>query len=88
MEFLGHKISDKDLDAKMENLKALLKVEAPRGLSELRRFLGLVTYYSKFLPDASTVLAPLYELLRAKAECGHAQKQTFQEVETLLKEAV
>lgn len=58
-------INDKGLHAKMENLEAILKVEACRGVSELT-FLCLVTYHQRVLPDASTVLASLYEIVRAK----------------------
>ena len=41
-----------------EKVKAVKEAPNP---SELKSYLGLLTYYSKFLPD---VLAPLYKLLR------------------------
>lgn len=47
VEFLGHKISKKGQQQR-ENLEAILKVEAPRGVSKLRMFLGIVTYYQNF----------------------------------------
>ena len=36
----------------------------PRNVSELKLSLGLLTYYSRFLPNMATVLNPLYNLLR------------------------
>ena len=33
-------------------------------MTELKSFLGLLSYYSKFLPNMSTTLSPLYALLQ------------------------
>ena len=36
----------------------------PKNVQELKAYLGLLTYYGKFLPDLSTKLASLYQVLR------------------------
>ncbi|XP_075560042.1 uncharacterized protein LOC142591632 [Dermacentor variabilis] len=59
VDFLGYKINDKGVHAKRENLESILDVGTPTGVPELRSFLGLVTYYQKFLPQAATIFAPL-----------------------------
>ena len=41
-----------------------MKVPSPTNVQELRSFLGLINYYAKFIPNASTILAPLNALLR------------------------
>ena len=46
---------------KVQAIKAALK---PRNVSELISYLDLLTYCGKFLPIVSTLLAPLYHLLR------------------------
>ena len=33
-------------------------------MRELKSYLGLLTYYGKFLPNLSSILSPLYRLLR------------------------
>ena len=38
-------------------------------MTQLQVFLGLVNYYSKFLPNLPSTLAPLYQLL-TKNGCG------------------
>ena len=38
-------------------------VPNPKNVSELKSYLGLFTYYSKFLLNMADVLAPLYKLL-------------------------
>ena len=57
----SHVISAKGLHTAESKVKAV--VDAPE-LRKLRSFLGMVTYYGKFLSDLTTVLAPLYRLLR------------------------
>ena len=58
----------------------------PANVTQLKAFLGLVSYYAKFLPDLSTKLAPLYKLLRQDKqwEWSYQQEQSFQEVKQLL----
>ncbi|UYV72182.1 K02A2.6-like [Cordylochernes scorpioides] len=36
----------------------------PKNIADLRRFLGMITYYSRFLPDVSTITYPLRRLLK------------------------
>ena len=46
-----------------EKVKAIKDASKPRNVSELKSYLGLLSYYLKFLPDLSTILAPSYEFL-------------------------
>ena len=62
VEYLGHVISAEGLKTSESKVKAVTNA----SLSELRSFLGLVNYYSKFLPDLASILAPLYSLLQKK----------------------
>ncbi len=61
--YLGHQISAQGLYPMPEKVGAIKEAPKPGNVSELKSFLGMVTYYGKFLPDLSTVLAPLYQLL-------------------------
>ena len=45
-------------------------VPSPKNVSELKSYLGLLKYYSKFLPNMAEVLAPLYKLLRIITKCS------------------
>ncbi|XP_040069342.2 uncharacterized protein LOC115329771 isoform X2 [Ixodes scapularis] len=89
VDFLGHRISNLGVQPKTENIDAILQVKAPRTVAEVRSFAGLVTYYHKFLKNASSIMAPLYELLRAEAkwEWGPRQQRAFSEAKTQLKKA-
>ena len=54
-------------------MRAIRDVPIPRGVSELKAYLGMLTYYSKSLPDRATVLAPLLALYR-REQHGNGQR--------------
>ena len=64
VEYLGYRISSEGLHATENKLKAILDAPKPRNVQQLRSFLGLVHYYSKFIPNLASLLAPLTNLLR------------------------
>lgn len=66
VEYLGHQISEKGLQPTAQKLKAIVEAPAPHNVSQLKSFLGMINYYSKFLPNLSTQLALLYSLLQKK----------------------
>ena len=67
-------------------MKAIVDAPAPRNVTELRSFLGLVNYYGNFLPDLATTLSPLYSLLQKQKRWtwGQRQKDAFKSVKDLL----
>lgn len=84
--YLGHKISAEGLSPVEEKVRAIKEAPSPKNVSELRSFLGLVNYYGKFLPDLSTTLAPLYQLLHKDSvwKWQRPQEKAFQHVKELL----
>ena len=64
VEYLGHKIDKNGVSPILEKLEAIRDAPAPTNLHQLRSWLGLVNYYNKYLPMASTKLKPLYDLER------------------------
>ncbi|BHF61010.1 hypothetical protein SprV_0100398000 [Sparganum proliferum] len=50
-----------------ENIRAIQRMPAPKNVSQLRSFLGLISYYSSFLPSLHDVRAPLNRLLQKDA---------------------
>ena len=62
--FLGYKIDAEGLHPLPDKVRAVENAPSPKNTAELKAYLGLLTYYSRFLPNLSTVLSPLYRLLR------------------------
>ena len=64
MTYLGLRISSKGIETTDEKTATIREAPEPRNVSELRRWLGLINYYAKFLKNLASTLAPLYRLLR------------------------
>lgn len=86
VKYLGHIIDATGLHPAVDKVKAIQNAPAPQNTSELKAYLGLLTYYSKFLPNMATTLAPLYQLLRnnVKWQWASAQVKAFQDSKELL----
>ena len=62
VEYLGHVIDASGLHPTQEKVKAIQEAPEPKNLVELCSFLGMINYYSRFLPNLSHHLAPLSSL--------------------------
>ena len=61
--FLGHVVSREGLQADPAKVQAIEGVPTPRTVREVRSFLGLASYYRRFVPGFATVARPLHRLL-------------------------
>ena len=64
VSYLGYQIDVDGLHPLSDKVQAVRDAPSPQSVQELKAYLSLLSYYSKFLPDLSTILAPLYKLLR------------------------
>ncbi|CAI5670817.1 unnamed protein product [Oreochromis niloticus] len=62
--FLGHRVDKTGLHPVPAKVKAVQEAPPPKSVTELKAYLGLLNFYNKFLPNLSTLLAPLHKLLR------------------------
>ena len=51
--FLGHKITSKGILPDDSKITAIINMEYPTNVTELQRFLGLINYVGKFIPNLS-----------------------------------
>ena len=86
VSYLGHVIDANGLRPLPEKVQAIQHAPTPKNVTELKSYLGLLTYYGKFLPNLSTCLAPFYKLLskHEKWEWSSEQERAFQESKDLL----
>lgn len=86
IEYLGHVLDSQGLHPSPEKVKAIKEAPAPSSVKELRAFLGLVNYYGRFMPNQSTLLAPLYKLLKdhTEWEWTKPQQKAFEACKELL----
>ncbi|XP_045541460.1 uncharacterized protein K02A2.6-like [Papilio machaon] len=64
INYLGYVINKNGLKKSPDKIKAIIDAPRPRNVSQLQSFLGLANYYRNFVPGASMMLSPLYELLK------------------------
>jgi len=80
--FLGYKIDKDGLHVPEARVKAITSVLIPCSVTQLKAFLGLVTYYGKFIRNMSTKVNPLYKLLKKDIPFvwGKDQNKAFNEI--------
>ena len=61
----------KSLKLEYEKDEALVKIPPPTSKKTLRSFLGMVSFYRKFVPTVSDLSAPLSDLLKKKMSVSH-----------------
>ncbi|CAH8456700.1 unnamed protein product [Dicrocoelium dendriticum] len=71
IDFLGHRISASGIEALPDKIQALKDYPAPSSFKQLRRFLGLVNYYRRFIPNCASIVQPMTDLLRGKQRSFH-----------------
>lgn len=67
LEFLGHQISDTGVKPVPAKVDVIRHFPRPETAQELRRFLGMINFFHRFIPHAAAVLTPLYAALRGKS---------------------
>ena len=67
MLYLGHIIGEQGVQVHQEKIQAILELPTPRNVTELSSFLGLCTYYRRFVRGFSQLTAPLTDLTKKGA---------------------
>lgn len=83
LSFLGHKVSAHGVTIDPERTKSILAFAVPRNATEVARFLGMVNYFHKFIPNLANVAAPLNMLRKkgVKFEWTSEQENAFRRLQ-------
>ena len=65
LSYFGHIIGEKGISPDPTKIQAIRDMAAPKGVPELRQFLGMINYLGRFLPNLPTTLSPISELLES-----------------------
>ena len=76
IKYLGHVVSEQGVSTDPDKIKAVTEWPQPTTVTEVRSFLGFVTYYRRFIPNFSKVAKPLNQLLQ-NLEGSPSQKKKF-----------
>ncbi|KAL1251129.1 hypothetical protein QQF64_018925 [Cirrhinus molitorella] len=86
LRFLGHVITADGILPDHGHVDAILKAPPPSDATALRSFLGLASWYAKFIPNFAMVVAPMRECVQDKDTFlwSDAAQASFDKVKQLL----
>ncbi|CAH8861145.1 unnamed protein product, partial [Trichobilharzia szidati] len=87
LKFLGHLIDSQGIRPVPDDVQAIKDYPLPDSFKKLRRFLGLVNFYRRFIPNCAKALQPLTDCLRGHSRSFHLPAEAvkaFENVKQLL----
>lgn len=63
LSFLGHDISLQGIKPSAERVRAILSFSQPSTVKQVQRFVGMVNFYRRFIPNLAQLLAPVDQLV-------------------------
>ena len=86
VSFLGHIVSDEGVGTNPEKTEAIDKWPRPKSVREVRSFLGLCSYYRRFVRGFADIARPLHSLTgkEMQFEWTRACENAFQKLKSVL----
>ena len=84
--YLGHEVSAKGIEPSPTKVEVIKNLQAPTNVREVRSFVGLASYYRRFISNFSEIVRPLTALTKKHANfCWDDVKQhAFDELKSKL----
>ncbi|KAL6419486.1 hypothetical protein ACFW04_011371 [Cataglyphis niger] len=89
LKYLGHVVDRKGIRTDPEKVSAVANWPEPRTVKQVRQFLGMASWYWRFIANFSTIAAPLTNLTKknAKWKWGVEKTTAFRELKKTLMSA-
>ena len=68
LKYLGHIVSETGITVDPEKVAAIKSMRIPRNVREIRKIIGMASYYRRFVQNFSAITAPLTELTKKNAK--------------------
>jgi hypothetical protein len=84
--FLGHVLFAKGIAVDPSKVKDILEWKPPTTVHQVRSFLGLASYYRRFIPDFSKLVKPITSLLKNDSKFNWSSEcnEAFEKLKVLL----
>jgi len=79
LKYLGHIVDHRGIRTDPEKVQAMTQWPRPTNVRQIRQFVGLASWYRRFIPEFSTTAAPLTRLTRKNAHWrwGEDEERAF-----------
>lgn len=86
LNYLGYVIDQSGVHPDPEKVSSVNNYPAPRSVKDVRRLMGLAGWYRRFIPNFSTIMAPLSELTKKgrKFQWNDEAEKAMQQVKAIL----
>ena len=87
--FLGHVVSARDIATDPSKLESVTNWPTPKNVKQVRGFIGLCSYYRKYIKSFADIARPLHQLteVNRKFEWTETCKKAFNTLKTVLTSA-
>ena len=85
--FLGYKIKNGTISPDKSRTDPIVNFPLPSCCRSLQRFVGMLTYYSKYIPNFSQSVRPLYDKINDFKEWQPHEIETFNHLKNCLSDA-
>ena len=66
VKVLGHLVSQKGIRPDLKKTEIIRNLPAPKNVTGVKSFMGVINYFWKFIPNCSILAEPLLSLTRGK----------------------
>lgn len=87
LKYLGFVVDKKGLRTNPEKVECVANYQLPKKVKELRRFLGMASWYRRFVPNFAEIASPLHDLTKHKTRTlkwNEKAKQSFEKLKSEL----
>jgi hypothetical protein len=86
VEYLGHIVGRNGLRPDPKKIEKVKNIKPPSTLTEIRSFLGMCSYYRRFIKDFSTIAKPITQLMKKDRDIkwNEPQQKAFEELKQKL----
>ena len=77
LDFLGHRITPEGVLPTPERVSVIRDFPMPTSVKQAQRFIGMVNYYHRFVPNLANILVPLHNFITDFQKLPRASQRSF-----------
>ena len=68
VSYLGYEVCDEGIRPAESNIKSVLNYPVPRNVHDVHRFVGMCSFFRRFIKNFSIIAKPLYDIIKSKKD--------------------